>query len=157
VAIVTATPAEAARLLTAMDTPATDAASRNGTANHAKLSDSAYPAYPAYPTGWPEPLGADAMTGIVGELVALIDPHTEADLAGVLVQLLVGFGSMVGRHSHFTVGNDRHYANMFATLVGISSKGRKGSPLSMARAPLAIADPTWDRTCVQSGLSSGKD
>jgi hypothetical protein len=154
VAIVTATPAEAARLLTAMDTPATDAASRNGTANHAKRSDSAYP---AYPTGWPEPLGADAMTGIVGELVALIDPHTEADLAGVLVQLLVGFGSMVGRHSHFTVGNDRHYANMFATLVGISSKGRKGSPLSMARAPLAIADPTWDRTCVQSGLSSGKD
>lgn len=121
------------------------------------IASTAFTASASLPAiSWPSPLGEPAFHGLAGEIVRLIEPHTEADTAAVLVQLLVCVGSAFGRHCHFTVGADRHYANLFANLVGASGKSRKGTGLGMARAPLAIAEPLWDEICTQSGLSSGE-
>jgi hypothetical protein len=38
---------------------------------------------------WPDPLGESAFRGLAGEIVRSIEPHSEADPAGLLVQLLV--------------------------------------------------------------------
>jgi len=103
---------------------------------------------------WPR-LAPEAYHGPLGELVELIEPDTEADPVAVLVQSLVGFGSIVGRGPHFQVEGDRHYGNLFAAIVGDSSKARKGSSWSRVRGPLVEVDPAWEER-VMSGLSSGE-
>jgi hypothetical protein len=75
---------------------------------------------------WPKSLRKEAFHGLVGEFVRTVEPHTEADPAALLVQLLVGFGNIIGRHAHFVAEADRHYMNLFAVMVGQTSKGRKG-------------------------------
>src|SRR5688572_9104999 len=49
---------------------------------------------------WPEPLSKAAFHGIAGEWTSRLDPHTEADPAALLIQLLVSFGNAIG-HSAF--------------------------------------------------------
>ncbi len=46
-----------------------------------------------------------AYYGIAGEIVKTIEPHTEADPAALLIQIIVAFGVLVGRLSLRT----RHY------------------------------------------------
>jgi len=59
----------------------------------------------AQPTGatWPD-LQGEALHGLAGDIVRGIDPHTEADQAAVLVQLLAGFGAAVGRGPYLRAG-----------------------------------------------------
>ena len=66
---------------------------------------------------WPE-LDAAAYHGLAGELVATVEPHTEADPVAVLAQFLVGFGSCCNRGPHFPVGADQHHANLNMLLIG---------------------------------------
>jgi hypothetical protein len=73
-----------------------------------------------------------------------------------LIQLLVGFGNLVGRGPYTAVEADRHGVNLFAALVGVSSKGRKGTSWGQIRRVLEGVDPEWARKRVQSGLSSGE-
>ena len=113
------------------------------------------PMWAAQPS-WPEPLDRQAFYGIAGEIVRAIEPHTEADPAALLIQLLVGFGSLVGRGPYTAVEADRHGVNLFAALVGVSSKGRKGTSWGQIRRVLEGVDPEWSRGRVQSGLSSGE-
>jgi len=101
-------------------------------------------------------LQPEALRGPLGELIGLIEPHTEADPAGIALQFLTGFGSAVGRHAGFRVEADRHYPNLYVCLVGETSKGRKGVSLSQALRPLALADPDWHEACIATGLSSGE-
>jgi hypothetical protein len=105
---------------------------------------------------WPTVLQPEASHGLAGELVELIDPHTEADPAALLVQFLIAFGNVIGRSPYFTAGADQHYPNQFAVLVGASSKGRKGSSWSAIQRVLGQADSEWLNACVQTGLSSGE-
>jgi hypothetical protein len=105
---------------------------------------------------WPERPKDEAFQGLAGEIVSVIEPHSEADPVALLVQLLVAFGSAAGRRAHFRVEADRHHANLFAVLIGQTSKGRKGTSLGQARNLLRQVDPEWDGKCVQSGLSSGE-
>lgn len=74
----------------------------------------------------------------------------------MLIQLLVGFGNLVGRGPHTMVEADRHGVNLFTALVGVSSKGRKGTSWSHVRRVLETVDAEWVRGRVQSGLSSGE-
>jgi hypothetical protein len=111
---------------------------------------------PTTQPGWPEQLDGQAFHGIAGEIVRAIEPHTEADPAALLIQFLVGFGSLVGRKPHTTVEADRHGTNLFAALVGVSSKGRKGTSWGQIRRVLEGVDPKWARERIQSGLSSGE-
>lgn len=105
---------------------------------------------------WPEPLSSAAFHGVAGEFVRLVEPYSEADPAALLIQFLVEFGSILGRHGHFTAGADKHYTNLFAVLVGMSSKGRKGSSESAVRSVLRLVDEVWAREHVSSGLASGE-
>lgn len=105
--------------------------------------------------GWPE-LAPEALHGLAGDFIRLLEPHTESDPAGVLVQLLTCYGSVVGRGPHFRAEADRHGVNLFCCLVGETAKGRKGSSAGHVRALFDEVDPTWNRSRVQSGLSSGE-
>jgi hypothetical protein len=62
---------------------------------------------------------------LAGEIVHTIEPHSESDPAALLLQLLVAFGSVVGRGPHFKAESDRHGLNLFTVLVGETSKARK--------------------------------
>lgn len=105
---------------------------------------------------WPEPLAEEAYHGLAGEIVRTIEPHSEADPAGILIQLLIAFGNVVGREPHFIVEADRHGVNGFVTLVGESSRGRKGSSWGHIRSLLEQVDEDWATNRIESGLSSGE-
>lgn len=105
---------------------------------------------------WPPALANEAFLGLAGEIVRAIEPHSEADPAATLGQLLVAFGNAIGRHAHFRVEDDFHYANVFVALVGETSKARKGTSLGHIRKLFGEASPEWAADCVQSGMSSGE-
>jgi len=105
---------------------------------------------------WPAPPAPEAFCGLAGELVAAIAPSTEADPVAILVQLLVGVGSILGRGPHYRVGASCHGTNEFVVLVGPSGSGRKGSSWDAVEAVLAEVDQPWVTGRVVSGLSSGE-
>jgi hypothetical protein len=109
----------------------------------------------ASPVAWPE-LSEDSLYGIAGKIVRTIDPHTEADRAALLIQILAAFGNAIGRSAHFTAEADRHYLNLFAVLVGSTSKGRKGTSWGQVRRIFESIDEQWVANCVGGGLSSGE-
>jgi len=104
----------------------------------------------------PKPLAPQALYGVAGEIVQTIEPHTEADPAGVLLQLLAAWGNLVGRTPHFIVEGDKHHTNINLVLVGATSKGRKGSSWSQVRRFVRAVDERWETTRIVSGLSSGE-
>ncbi len=105
---------------------------------------------------WPSPLGEQAFHGLAGQFVRLVEPHTEADRVGLLSQLLVAFGNVVGRGAHFRAEADCHFTNLFAVLVGETAKGRKGTSWGHVRERMRAIDGHWVDDCVQTGLSSGE-
>ncbi len=76
---------------------------------------------------FPRPMAEAAFYGLAGEIVHLIEPHTEADPVALLIQFLVCFGNLIGRGAFIVADGARHYMNLFAVLVGLTSKGRKGT------------------------------
>jgi len=104
---------------------------------------------------WPV-LDDAAYHGLVGEIVRMLEPHTEADPVGILLQLLVTFGNVIGHSPYYLVESDRHHANLFAVLVGTSAKGRKGTSAGRVRAVIKDADEIWCTERCVSGLSSGE-
>jgi hypothetical protein len=108
------------------------------------------------PIPWPTPLSNAAYYGLAGQAVRVIEPHSEADPVGLLVQLLVGFGAALGRSAHFRAEGDDHYLNEFAVLVGKTAKGRKGTSWGRCRHVLEIADPVFVQDRIFGGLSSGE-
>lgn len=110
---------------------------------------------PKVEDAWPEPDPA-MFHGLAGEIVKEIEPHTEADLTALLIQTIAAFGSVIGRGAYFEVEADRHYPNIFAVLVGETSKGRKGTSWGHIQRLFKIIAPDWEEERVQSGLSSGE-
>jgi len=104
---------------------------------------------------WPK-VSPAIFYGMAGDIVRAIEPHTEGDPVALLVQFLVAFGNAIGRGAYFQAEADRHGGNLFAVLVGVSSKGRKGSSWGHIRRLFETADPIWAGTRVLSGLSSGE-
>jgi hypothetical protein len=105
---------------------------------------------------WPAPPDAAAYYGLAGDIVRAIEPHSEADPVALLVQMLLAYGSTIGRSAHFAAEGDRHYLNEFAVLMVRTSKGRKGTSWGNVRRILEAADPAWVADHIQSGLSSGE-
>src|SRR5262249_50227785 len=105
---------------------------------------------------WPDALEIEAYHGIAGEIVRTIEPHSEADPAALLFQVLVGVGTIVSRKAYFQVEADRHHANEFVVLVGRTSKARKGSSWGYVRYLLNQVEARWATERVESGLSSGE-
>ena len=73
----------------------------------------------------------------------------------MLVQLLVGFGCLIGKTAYFRAEADHHYTKLFAVLVGASNKGRKGTSWGQIKSLLCRVDESFIG-CVQDGLSSGE-
>ena len=105
---------------------------------------------------WPKPLAEQAFHGLAGEIVRTIEPHTEADPAALLFQFLAGFGNLIGRGPHTVADGARHGCNLFAAIVGVSSKGRKGTAWNHIRRVLEAVDRGWAGKRIQGGLSSGE-
>ncbi|MFL5762232.1 MAG: hypothetical protein ACJ789_21235 [Thermomicrobiales bacterium] len=104
---------------------------------------------------WPV-LDDAALYGLAGEVVDIIDAHTEAAKIATLGTFLVMFGNAVGRTPHLQIGSDRHGLNEFIALVGDTAKARKGSSRGGPQRLLTSADPQWGEERVQGGLSSGE-
>lgn len=115
-------------------------------------------ATPETHANWPEPLSEEALYGLPGSIVRTIEPHTEADPAALLLQFLVAFGNVIGSGPHWRAEADRHALNLFVTLVGDTSKGRKGVSWGHVRALVSdsAGDSVWKDFCKQTGLSSGE-
>ena len=71
--------------------------------------------------------------GPLGELARLASANTEADPTAVLATAVVWAGALLGRLYFLGVGDDRHHPRMFITLVGASSRARKGTSTSPVR------------------------
>jgi hypothetical protein len=104
----------------------------------------------------PEPLVDEALHGLAGDIVNTIAPHTESDPAALLFQFLCSFGNAAGRHAYYQVEADRHYTNLYAVLVGVSAKGRKGTSKGHIKRLFRDTDESWTTNCNRSGLSSGE-
>jgi hypothetical protein len=109
----------------------------------------------AYP-GWPAHASDDAFYGPAGDLVRTLEPHTEGNSTAILAQFLVAFGNAVGHGPHFRAESDRHAINLYAVMVGSTSKGRKGSSWGHVKRVVGAADDGWAATCIRQGLSSGE-
>jgi hypothetical protein len=108
------------------------------------------------PKPWLQPISEVAFRGLAGDIVRTISPYSEADEAALLVQSLVAFGSVIGHGPYFVTESDHHYLNMDCTLVGRTSKGRKGTSWKHIRRLFSTVDDVWARTRIQTGLSSGE-
>ncbi len=105
---------------------------------------------------WPSPLEDMAYYGLAGDIVKTLEPHTEADPASLLLQLLTAFGNCVGRGAYFKAEADKHYPNLFTVMVGASAKGRKGTSWGQIESLFSVVDDPWSKQCIHSGLSSGE-
>jgi hypothetical protein len=101
-------------------------------------------------------LAPEALYGLPGRIVRLLEPQTEADPTAMLLTLLTVFGVMFGRRAFFRVGGASHYPNLFVVIVGLSSKSRKGTSWSEVKRVIEIAFPRLLEDYVRSGLSSGE-
>jgi hypothetical protein len=104
----------------------------------------------------PAPLAEAAFIGPAGDFVKTVEPHTESDPAGLLLQFLPGTGCMMGRNAYFLAEADRHYPNLFVALVGNSSRGRKGSSWGHAQTVMEATDEDFVLNNIKGGLSSGE-
>jgi hypothetical protein len=107
-------------------------------------------------TDWPGSIAKEAYHGIAGEVVQMIEPHSEADPAALLIQLLACFGSVIGRAAHFRAEADRHFTNLFTVIVGETAKGRKGTSLGQIQSVVGSVEAGWRDSRLQGGLSSGE-
>jgi hypothetical protein len=109
------------------------------------------------PPSWPM-LAEEALWGLPGDIVAEVEPHTEADRVAVLSSLLVAFGNAIGRGAFFRVGADVHHLKLYVALVGDTSKGRKGMSWGYPRELMRAADERWiDERGMDGGIGDAMD
>ena len=107
------------------------------------------------PAGWPAKPAPAAYHGLIGEIVRVLEPETEADPIAILAQLMVAFGTSVGRDAYFEIEATRHHPHEFLLIVGDTARARKGTSWDHARRLICEADPTLAER-ILTGLSSGE-
>jgi hypothetical protein len=88
---------------------------------------------------WPV-LDSTAAYGIIGEMGRLATKNSEADPIAVMGTALVWGGSMFGRSRGIAVGDSMHHARLFSSLVGSSSRARKGTSTEPVRKFFAASE-----------------
>jgi hypothetical protein len=112
---------------------------------------------PEWGDTYPWPILDDAgLYGLAGEIVRLIEPHSEADPAALLAHILVSFGAFVGSGPHFEVEATPQPARLFALVVGDTANARKGTARNRIEHAFRIADEETLDAIRASGLSSGE-
>jgi len=105
----------------------------------------------------PEPeIQEEAFHGVAGDVVHMLEPHTEADPVGLLVSILAEFGAIVGRKPHLILDASYHPLLFYPVLVGNSSKSRKGSSGKRIKALFEKVHPDWTRGKYKGTLSTGE-
>jgi len=102
------------------------------------------------------PLNEKMFYGLAGAIIKKLEPCTESHPAGLLVELLVSFGNVIGRSAYFQIEDTRHYTNEFMVAVGESSRARKGTGKNRIRAIMNLVDPEWLMKRNKSGIGSGE-
>ncbi len=105
---------------------------------------------------WPKTPEDPAFHGLAGEVVRLIEPSSEADPVGLLLQFLIGFGNAIGSGLSVVADGHFHHANEYGVAVGDTSRARKGTAWRRVRPVLAHVDSGWADNRVTHGLSSGE-
>ena len=101
---------------------------------------------------WPV-LDPAAYHGVLGRIARDIEPHSEADPAGILLQVLMMFGSTIGRRSFYAVEGTTHHCNLYSVLVGKTAQSRKGTSWGRAQ---QVFNTIQERPPIKGGLSSGE-
>ncbi len=96
-----------------------------------------------------------ALHGILGKIVRVIEPNTEADPAALLSHLIVYTGNALGRGPHGMAESTRHGTNFFIVIVGSTSDGAKGSSKAQVLNVMSLADPNW-MSHHKNGLSTAE-
>lgn len=99
---------------------------------------------------------ADAFHGLAGRVVRVLQPHTEADPAGMLLTFLAAFGATVGNGPHAVADGAEHPCRLNVALVGRSSRARKGTSWSVIKKVFAEGAPEFISDHVIGGLASGE-
>jgi hypothetical protein len=73
-----------------------------------------------------------------------------------LIQFLTCAGNIIGNCPYYQVEGTRHHTNLFAVLVGETSKARKGTSWDRISEIIKIADDRWYNERTSGGLSSGE-
>jgi hypothetical protein len=123
---------------------------QQGTASPDETADLPLPE----PAPWPE-MDQAAYYGLLGEIVRAIAPNTESDPVAVLLQLLVLGGCAMDRKPYYQVEATRHHPNLYAYLVGKTSRTRKGTSADYAQTLITSAD-SGVAGRIMGGLSSGE-
>jgi hypothetical protein len=110
---------------------------------------------PAEDNQWPN-LPAAALYGLAGCVVETIGPQSEADPAAILIQFLTASANLIGPGPYCVVGHTSHNLNMFAAMVGESSKARKGTSWNHIEQLCRRVDSEWASDRVTAGLSSAE-
>jgi hypothetical protein len=105
---------------------------------------------------WPAPMHEQAFHGLAGEFVRLVDPVTEADPHGLLMQFLAAVGNAVGRSVGAMADGSLHPTLIWPVQVGRTAKARKGTSWARVREVMELACPEWAERCVVGGLSTGE-
>jgi hypothetical protein len=101
-------------------------------------------------------LAPEAFHGLAGDIVRVLEPHSEADPAALLVTTLATFGAMVGAGPHALADGAPHPARIWPLIVGNTSKSRKGSSWAQGQRVPAGADPKFMAERVLGGFGSGE-
>ena len=111
---------------------------------------------------WPAPPRPTAFTGLAGEIARAIEPHGESDPLAILAQLLVCFGSVIGRGARYAVEATGITATS-SSCRGTERQGRKGAASRIAcngSSPRSTQTGSSSGSCRVSlqwrGLSSGR-
>jgi hypothetical protein len=104
---------------------------------------------------WPT-LRKEALSGLAGTIVRTIARYSEAAHVALLGQLLTYFGVVTGRSPFFAVEATRHHTNLFAALVGETSRGRKGTSYDHIERLFLEADTTWTQNNITGSCGSGE-
>jgi hypothetical protein len=107
------------------------------------------------PELWPERLSPAAQIGLVGDILAAVGPHWEADPAGIVLTTLVISGWLQGPTPRLDY-TPSCPANLFGLLVGATAEGRKGTTFQAVAEVASKVDPTAWRHRLGGGYASGE-
>jgi hypothetical protein len=96
----------------------------------------------------PPRLHPDAYQGPAAEIVRALEPHTEADPDGILLQLLVGLGNAVGPVPHLRAEGRPERANLYVVLVGNNHGARLHHGWSHTCRVFREVAGDWARACI---------
>jgi hypothetical protein len=104
---------------------------------------------------WPRAMTPEAFIGLGGDFVRLVEPHTEADPAALLLNFVVAAGVHFGREAWAFADGRRHYPVEFLLVTGQTGAGRKGTASARTLPIMERVEEGFSQRLL-SGLSSGE-